>query len=47
MEGYNPEDEESSYGMLIESYNKNEEQKKSFQMQSTGTLDLLLSFPTL
>lgn len=28
MEGYNPEDEESSYGMLIESYNKNEEQKK-------------------
>lgn len=28
MEGFNPEDEEGAYGMLIDNYTKNEEQKK-------------------
>lgn len=28
MEGYDPDDEEASYGMLIDDYNRNDEQKK-------------------
>lgn len=28
IEGYNPDDEEGAYGMLIDNYNRNEEQKK-------------------